>query len=143
MGKGKARAPGIIGLAPNWPQEPPFTLPSINVACQDAAGLWPNRISPNDEVIPQRYGKVSAVGILLSADSGEKLGELLFRLVEWIIAPPTIDLTLEELEGPFIPPAGTILSPTTDEIPPGLLPLIADNTTYSMFVHPLPFQACL
>ena len=54
---------------------------------------------------------LSAVGILLSADSGEKLGELLFRLVEWIIAPPTIDLTLEELEGPFIPLAGMILYP--------------------------------
>jgi hypothetical protein len=141
--KGKARETGIIGFTPNQNQlrEPPFTLPSVGISCLNTAELWPERISPNDKPVPKPYEKDSAVAILLSADSSEELGNLLFRLVEWMISPPTIDLTIEEFGGRFKPPTRTILSPPSDQIPPDPLVLISDNVTYSMYVHPAPFPS--
>lgn len=128
--KGKGREPGIVGFAPNPPQEPPFTLPSVEIASQNSTQLWPTRISPSGEPTPRPYQPRGSVGILLGADTDEKLGDLLFRFVEWKIAPPAIDLTVDGLGGVFTPPEGTIISPLGEEMPPDLLFLT--NATYSM-----------
>jgi hypothetical protein len=59
----------------------------------------------------------------------------LFRFIEWNISPPPIDLTDEEVRGTFNPPDGTTLYPAHDRISSNLLPLVAANATYSMYVH--------
>lgn len=128
--KGKGREPGIVGFAPNPPQEPPFTLPSVEIASHNSAQLWPNRISPNNEPTPRPYRPRSPVRIILSADTDEKLGDLLFRFVQWKIAPPAIDLTVDGIGEVFAPPEDTVLSPSSEEMPPDLLFLL--DATYSM-----------
>jgi hypothetical protein len=67
------------------------------------------------------------------------MGDLLFKFIEWNILPPTIDLTDEEVRGRFNPPDGTTLYPAHDQISPNLLPLVAENASYSMCVHLIPF----
>ena len=133
-GKGKGRTAGIIGLGQYRSQQPRFDLPSIDISCDNSARFWPGRISPGSQTTPQLRQGNSPVAVLLSADSGKQLGNLLFKLVEWIMAPPTIDLELEEFGGDFQPPAGTILSPNSSRIPDES-PLISENSTYSMLVH--------
>ena len=57
----------------------------------------------------------------------------MFRLVEWIIAPQIIDLTLKESGEIFQPPEDTTLIPISDEIPPDPLALILNNASYSRY----------
>ena len=64
----------------------------------------------------------------MHAESGEKLGELLFNLVEWMISPPQIDLTQEEVEGMFMPPTDTTVNGRVLLDP---LVLIEERTMYS------------
>jgi hypothetical protein len=66
----------------------------------------------------------------LNGDDGEKLGDLLFRLVKWMIAPPAIDLTVEGPGERFQVPEGTSLLPSRDQIPLDILSLVAANTSY-------------
>jgi hypothetical protein len=139
-GKGKGRDSRVIGFAPrNLPEEAPFILPEMDSSCRDTANLWPKRISPlSAEHIPLPYEGTSAVEVMLSADSGASLGDLLFRFIEWNISPPPIDLTDEEVRGTFNPPDGTTLYPAYDQLPPDLLPLVAENASYSTYVHLIP-----
>jgi hypothetical protein len=126
------RAPGVAGFSPNPPQEPPFEMPSIDVACWDTEKLWPQRISPNRGLVPWLCEKPGGVRLVLAGETGKKLGELLCKLVEWMIAPPPIDLTLEGLGATFEPPPGTTLSPASSRIPSDLLALIAGGASYSV-----------
>jgi hypothetical protein len=162
QGKGKGREHGIIGFAPrNQPEEAPpiqpeeappiqseetpFVLPELDESCRDDATIWPRRISPlDDKRIPLPCGRISAVDISLSADSGASLGDLLFRFIEWNVSPPPVDLTDEDVgatfnSGTFNPPDGTTVYPTYDPLPPNLLPLVAANAMYSTYVHLIPF----
>ena len=132
MDKGKGREPGIIGFTSSERQERAFNLPSLDAACNTTAELWPRRISPSDQPIPKPYNKRTFVTASLSADDSEKLGDLLFKVVDWIVGPHTIDLTTDELESHlFQPPAGTILLPADDQISLCPLSLIAQNSSYS------------
>ena len=70
----------------------------------------------------------------LNGDTIKKLGELTFRLVKWIIAPPIIDLTLEEHSPEFEAPEGTSVWPTGPRTLSNPLALIASNAVYSRFV---------
>lgn len=80
--------------------------------------------------------------MVLTADTGQHLGALLISLIEWIMEPPFIDLT-DSADGvvttrTFKPPANTAIGPTGDQITPNILVLVAENTTYSMYVHLIP-----
>ena len=110
-------------------------MPHVDAASEDSNELWPNRISPNYRLAPWPYEKPSPVTIVMNADSSEKLGDLLCKLVEWIIEPPPIDLTVEGPGATFEPPPGTTLMPSSDQIPPELLSLISGNASYSMYVR--------
>jgi len=68
--------------------------------------------------------------MVLTASTGEQLGTLLLKLVEWITEP--IDLTGEDSVSGFQPPSGTSIAPGGHQIPSNILTLIAKNTTYSM-----------
>lgn len=63
------------------------------------------------------------------------MGTLLLKLIEWIIEPEVIDLTLEEPETAFSPPANTTFTSTDDKIPSDVIVLVAESATYSMYVH--------
>ena len=94
MDKGKSRASEIIGLVPDQPRVPSPILPSMDAACQEAAKLWPARISPNDQPIPETdVGPGFPNNITLTAPSCEQLGKLLLKLVERMIIPQVVDLT--------------------------------------------------
>ena len=72
--------------------------------------------------------------MILSAKTGEQLGDLLLKLIEWIIEPRIIDLTLEKPGSNFQPPANTAIVSIGNQIPTDVLDLIAQDTTYSMYV---------
>jgi len=132
--KGKGRATGIIGLSPEPPQPLPFTLPSLTTACHQEAEHWPKRISPSSLSTPLPCQERSSVEMILSAKTGEQLGDLLLKLIEWIIEPRVIDLTLEEPGSSFQPPAHTNVMPVGNQMPTDVLVLIAQDTTYFMYV---------
>ena len=67
--------------------------------------------------------------MVLTAPTGEQLGVLLLKLVEWIIEP--IDLTSEDSASVFQPLSGTAINPEGHRIPSNILTLISKNTTYS------------
>jgi hypothetical protein len=71
--------------------------------------------------------------MVLHGDTGESLGTLLLKLIEWMTEPPVIDLTLEEFDLKFQPPAHTTVTPIGDQVPSDVLVLIAENTAYSMY----------
>lgn len=136
--KGKGRATGIVGLSPE-PLEPAhFALPSLATACQHSAEHWPTRISPGNLPTPRPYQAHSTIGVVLSAETGEQLGDLVLKLIEWMIEPPVIDLTLEEFGSNFQPPPHTTAVPISGRMPSDVLVLIAENTTYSMYVQSVP-----
>jgi len=108
----------------------------MDAACHETAELWPKRISPGNLPGLQPYEQRSAEGMILSATTASGLGMLLLRLIEWIIEPPVIDLTLEEFGrvSAFLPPANTTVTSPGDQISSDILVLIAETTTYSMYV---------
>ena len=91
---------------------------------------WPSRVSPGYYEAPRPDSYASTPGMVLTAPTGEQLGTLLLKLVEWIIEP--IDLTSEGSVSSFQPPPGTEITPEGHQIPSNILTLISKNTTYSM-----------
>jgi hypothetical protein len=137
--KGKGRGPGIVGLDPDLARRCDFWLPSLEIACFETAESWPHRISPNFDPLPPPYDLASQDSLLLSAEGDGEIGELLFELVKWTIAPPPIDLTVEEAGGVFRCPNNTRFSFRSNNIlvPDGqwklqLLSLITRDSVYSM-----------
>ena len=68
----------------------------------------------------------------MGADTPWKLGELLFKFVQWRIEPPTIDLTGDASPEMFVPLEGTglVLDPKDEEIPEELLNVIKNGVTF-------------
>jgi hypothetical protein len=133
-GKGKTPATENIGLTPEPPRLPPFSLPSIDDACSESTKLWPGRILPNNQHIPTPYGQHAAERIILTAETGELLGKLLLKLIEWMVEPHVIDLTVEGSGTSFKPPANTSVSPSGDKTPTDMLALVAEDTVYFVCV---------
>ena len=91
---------------------------------------------------PEPYEEHMLVGMTLNGDTVEKLGELTFRLVKWIITLPILDLTLKEHSPGFEAPESTSVWPTSHRTPFNPLALIASNVVYSRFVCLAPFHTC-
>ena len=127
MDKGKSRETGIIGLTSNQPQEPPFALPSVEIAFERCKEGWPDRISPDKEFeAPPAYSSPNFLGVTVHATSSKAMGELLFEFVKWWCLRDEMDLTVE-----FEPPAGTTVSPPGEAMGE-LLDIIASDSTYLM-----------
>jgi hypothetical protein len=138
LGKGKVWDASIVGFNSSPPRVPPFALPSVDDACRNTADLWPERIAPSYWVAPWPPERNPPVSLRLGADSAHQLGELVVKLIGWVIDPLPIDLTVEEDTPSFMPPPGTMVAP--DQFPMDLSLLIGEETKYSMYVHPAPFQ---
>jgi hypothetical protein len=137
--KGKGRGSGIVGLSPDLARRSDFRLPSLEIACFETAESWPKRILPNSEPLPPPFNRVSQDSLMLSTVGDGEIGELFFELVKWTIAPPPIDLTVEETGGEFRCPNNTEFSFRSNGIwvPNGrwklnLLSLITSDSLYSM-----------
>ena len=109
---------------------PTYIPPSLDEACCDMAGLWPERLSPQPRALPPMSEPPQLPEITLIGDSGTELRKLLLELMLWM-AEGVIDLTGDRPN--FTPPPNTkVTLPPGVEMPTNIHILGEFTTTYSM-----------
>ena len=122
-----------VNKAVTTPFPPPLTQYCLPWFCWTLAKMHLSWWSSCTE--PCQFQSSNKDQITLSAPTGSQLGDLLFKLIGWVLGPRIIDLTGEKPETGFQPPPDTSVSPSGKKSSSKVIFLIADTTAYLVYVY--------